>query len=60
MSQVPKVDKVSLIVRQGMYDFVTLVETWMQNHIHDSVFATDGYDKKANMVILKIQLSFLC
>ena len=43
MSLVPKVDEVSLIVRQGMYDFVSLVETWMQNHIHDNVIAIDGY-----------------
>ncbi len=43
MSLVPKVDEVSLIVRQGMYDFFSLVETWMQNHIHDNVIAIDGY-----------------
>jgi hypothetical protein len=30
-------------VCQGMYDFVSLVETWMQNHIHDNVIAIDGY-----------------
>ena len=43
MYLVPKVDEVCLIVRQGMYDFVSLVETWMQNHIHDNVIAIDGF-----------------
>ena len=36
MSLVPKIDEVQEVVRSGNYQSISLVETWLQNHIpHD-------------------------
>ena len=37
MSLVPKMDEVQEVVRSGNYLFISLVETWLQNHLHDHV-----------------------
>ena len=44
MSFVPKIDEVQEVVRSGNYQFISLVETWLQNHIHDHVIDIDGYN----------------
>ena len=46
MSLVPKIDEVQEVVRSGNYQFISLVETWLQNHIHDHVHVIDieGYN----------------
>ena len=33
----PKIDEVREVVQQRNYDLVCLVETWLQDHIHDNV-----------------------
>ena len=45
MSLVPKIDEVQEVVRSGNYQFISLVETWLQNHIHDHVIDIEGYNK---------------
>ena len=44
MSLVPKIDEVQEVVRSGYYQFISLVETWLQNHIHDHVIDIEGYN----------------
>ena len=44
MSLVPKIDEVQEVVRSGNYQFISLVETWLQNHIHDHVIDIEGYN----------------
>ena len=44
MSLVPKIDEVREVVQQENYDLVCLVETWLQDHIHDNVVHVPGYN----------------
>ena len=44
MSLVPKINEVQEVVRSGNYQFISLVETWLQNHIHDHVIDIEGYN----------------
>jgi hypothetical protein len=37
MSLSPKIDDVREVIHCGNYEFVSLVETWLQSHIHDNV-----------------------
>ena len=42
MSLVPKIGEVCYITHHANYDFVYLVETWLQSHIRNNVVALDG------------------
>ena len=42
MSLAPKIDEVREVVQQENYDLVCLVETWLQDHIHDNVVHLPG------------------
>jgi hypothetical protein len=44
MSQSPKIDSVLEVIRCGNYEFVSLVETWLQSHIHDNIINIQGYN----------------
>ena len=44
MSLSPKIDEVREVIRYGNYEFVSLVETWLQSHIHDNVINIQGYN----------------
>ena len=44
MSLSPKIDEVREVIRCGNYEFVSLVETWLQSHIHDNVINIQGYN----------------
>ena len=44
MSLVPKIDEVSEVTQRTHYDFLCLVETWLQSHIHNNVIALDNYN----------------
>lgn len=44
MSLAPKIDEVRDVVRRGNYQFMGIVETWLQNHIHDNVINIHGYN----------------
>ena len=44
MSLSPKIDEVREVIRCDNYEFVSLVETWLQNHIHDNVINIQGYN----------------
>ena len=44
MSLSPKVDEVSHVVQNANYNLVCITETWLQQHIPDSVVAINGYN----------------
>ncbi|XP_028416439.1 uncharacterized protein LOC114540505 [Dendronephthya gigantea] len=44
MSLAPKIDEVQDVVRRGNYQFISIVETWLQSHIHDNVVNIEGYN----------------
>ena len=44
MSLAPKIDEVQDVVRHGDYQFIRIVETWLQSHIHDNVVNIKGYN----------------
>ena len=44
MSLSPKIDEVREVIRCGNYEFVSLVETWLQSHIHENVINIQGYN----------------
>jgi hypothetical protein len=44
MSLSPKIDEVCEVIRCGNYEFVSLVETWLQSHIHDNIINIQGYN----------------
>ena len=44
MSLSPKIDEVRDVIRCGNYEFVGLVETGLQSHIHDNVINIQGYN----------------
>ena len=44
MSLAPKIDEVRDVIYRANYDFVSLVETWLQGHIHDNVVDIQGYN----------------
>ena len=44
MSLAPKIDEVREVVQQENCDVVYLVETWLQDHIHDNVVHVPGYN----------------
>ena len=44
MSLSPKIDEVREVIRCGNYEFVSLVETWLQSHIHDNIINIQGYN----------------
>ena len=44
MSLAPKIDEVREVVQQENYDLVCLVETWLQDHIHDNVVHVPWYN----------------
>ena len=44
MSLAPKIDEVREVVQQENYDLVCLVETWLQDHIHDNVVHVPEYN----------------
>jgi hypothetical protein len=44
MSLSPKIDEVREVIRCGNYEFVSLVETWLQSHIHDNIIYIQGYN----------------
>ena len=44
MSLAPKVDEVSHVVQNAYYDLVCITESWLRQHIPDSVIAINGYN----------------
>jgi hypothetical protein len=45
MSLAPKIDEVREVVRpRGEFQFISIVETWLHNHIHDNVVNLQGYN----------------
>lgn len=43
MSLAPKVDEVSHVVQNANYDLVCITESWLRQHVPDSVRAINGY-----------------
>ena len=43
MSLAPKIDEVREVVQQENYDLMCLVETRLQDHIHNNVVQLPGY-----------------
>jgi hypothetical protein len=44
MSLAPKIDEVREVFRRrGKFQFISIVETWLHNHIHDNVVNLQGY-----------------
>ena len=44
MSLAPKIDEVSHVVQNANYDLVCITESWLRQHIPDSVIAINGYN----------------
>ena len=44
MSLAPKIDEVSHVVQNANYDLVCNTESWLRQHISDSVIAINGYN----------------
>ena len=44
MSLAPKIDEVSHVVQNANYDLVCIMESWLRQHIPDSVIAINGYN----------------
>ena len=45
MSLAPKIDEVREVVRRReKFQFISIVETWLHNHIHDNVINLQGYN----------------
>ena len=44
MSLAPKIDEVSQVVQNANYDLVCITESWLRQHIPDSVIAINGYN----------------
>jgi hypothetical protein len=43
MSLAPKIDEVREVVPRGKFQFISIVETWLHNHIRDNVVNLQGY-----------------
>ena len=44
MSLAPKIDKVREVVRRKNFKFVSLIDTWLLNDIHNTVIDIQGYN----------------
>ena len=44
MSLAPKIDELHCIIKNANLDFLCIVETWLQSHIHDNAVALQGYN----------------
>ena len=44
MSLAPKIDEVCHVIQNADFDLVCITETWLQNHILDTVVALEGYN----------------
>ena len=44
LSLAPKIDKIQDVIRHENYQFISIVETWLQSHIHDDVGDHQGYN----------------
>ena len=44
MSLVPKIDEVRVVTINISPDFISITETWLQEHVHSNVVELNGYD----------------
>ena len=44
MFLVPKIDKVRVVMNNISPDFISITETWLQEHVRSNVVELNGYD----------------
>jgi heptaprenylglyceryl phosphate synthase len=44
MSLVPKIDEVRIVANSVNPDFISVTETWLQNHVHSNIVELNGYN----------------
>ena len=44
MSLAPKIDEIRLHTSEAKVDLICITETWLKNHIHDTIIAVEGYN----------------
>ena len=70
MSLVPKIDEVRIVANSVNPDFISVTETWLQNHVHSNIVELNGYNiarkdrqrahMEASACILETLFSSLC